>query len=174
MRGIRVTERLDNIVRPLGWYLDDCWWDLGRSDVSLTPYARVRANIAPGSDEERRAFEADCERRATVVAEYTRWADGFLLGRPGFWSRLGGQLDARWQTLLACDAPDCPLELFRSLRPVTGDFTRPPPALPAEVCLLARNVDDVYWQLFFREDWMFWTVWSHVGPQKQFRGVTEI
>jgi hypothetical protein len=40
-------------------------------------------------------------------------------------------------------------------------FGGPPADLPPDICLITRDVDHAYLDLFFRDEWMFQSVWDY-------------
>jgi hypothetical protein len=98
--------------------------------------------------------------------EYARWLDGrceYRVGKPGFFSRYGAGMEGDWKMYFVSDAPD--------LQPTSFDdavsrfdrvwFGEPPADLPADICLITRDIDHAYLDLFFRDEWMFKSVWGY-------------
>jgi hypothetical protein len=146
MKVIQIYDaRLDVCLQPLAPTLDECWWWIGGAGAS----PRLGVGVLSSADE---AEAYDRWRQ-----EYSRFVESHpvgLIGRPGFFSRFGGDIDGDWKVYCASDAIEVPLASFAAIQSYETNWFGDFPKAPADVVLIARNIDDAYWDFFFREDWM--------------------
>ena len=158
MRGIRVSSAgLGRLLSPLAWYLDDCWWYFGGNAAQLFD-GPVEQLASP-------------ERAREVEELSSKWVDdsqGIRVGRRGFFSRYADRVDFVWTTHFASDAPECPYAAFENADRTLSRLDRPE-VLPPPIFLMARDVDHVYTEFYFREDWAFQTVWPYLLGKPQWR-----
>jgi len=87
-----------------------------------------------------------------AVAEYSLWVDSDLpsyrVGLPGFFSRYADCVDSSWVKFYVSDAAQLPVHGFDEASGALGWFEAPP-AMPADICLIVRDIDGAYWDLFF-------------------------
>ena len=163
MKGLRVqSEGLGELLRPIGAFLDGCWWCLGGSGASVGPRHPGRdASVA-----KLRRWREDMERAA---AEFSLWVDNefpdYQVGLPGFFSRFADCVDSDWVRYYASDAAEVPVSAFDEARGLTVDWFAAPPALPEAICLFVRNIDNAYWDFFFRDDWAYEAVKGYLGER---------
>jgi len=105
------------------------------------------------------------ESRAATT-EYANWIDdsrGYRVGKPGFFARYGQGMDGGWQTYYVSDSPErWPSSFDQMARRFDKVwFVAPPDETPPDICLVTRDVDAAYLDLFFRDDWMFSSVWGY-------------
>jgi hypothetical protein len=168
---------LDQVLAPVATSLDHCWWFLGGAGMSF-PSVRPPARIAPPPrtaktfDDLKAQYDpADWERYSREMQaendEYNNSLDTSTddrIGRPGFFSRYARGMDSNWAMYFASDAPELPAY---SLKSAARRFERfwfdpPPDDLPSDICLITRDIDSAYLDLFFRDEWMFRTVWGYL------------
>lgn len=191
MHGITVQNiHLDRVLAPLVGTLDQCWWYLdgtGMSLPSIRPPARVPAPPAGEGARGRRGpgrhshapparFDpADWQRfmneTRAAQAEYERWVVQLgheRFGKPGFFSRYAAGMDKNWKMFFASDAPTLEQAgLAEAARLFDHDwFDSPPAELPSDICLITRDVDAAYLDLFFRDDWMCRSVLGHAAAHR--------
>ena len=134
-------DRLPTLLSPLAKQLDDCWWYIGGQGVDTsgtTSEQEINALITPGG----------------------------IAGRPGFFSRFGNGLGSDWKTYFAVDQPNDPMKIFTSFDRYENKWFDQPELVPAAVCLLIRGVDALYWDLLFRDDWMFNEIKNHLANRE--------
>jgi hypothetical protein len=152
---------LDRILAPIAEKLDACWWFIGGQGVSI-PFD-LPDDRQPTQEDYARAKP----RRDRQMEEVCRYlTQGGRSGRPGFFSRGGSGLSGDWKFYVATDVTDEPVGLFEQLENSTRDLLARPAEQPPEVCVVVQGVDWAYWDIFFREDWMFKRVWEHLQNRK--------
>jgi hypothetical protein len=168
---------LDQVLAPIAKSLDQCWWFLGGAGMSF-PSIRPPTRIAPPPktaktfDDLRAQYDrADWERYSREMQaaneEYSNWLDTSTddrIGKPGFFARYAAGMDGTWAMYYASDADQLPMHSFRSaVQRFDGVWFDPPPEdLPSDICLVTRDIDSAYLDLFFRDEWMFRTVWGYL------------
>ena len=176
MLGLTISNiHLHRVLEPIAYQLDYCWWYLGGHGmnfpsvvppkrVDVPKGAKVPEGIAPWdpADWQRYVEESDAASR-----EYARWLSDpdvadYRVGKPGFFSRYSTGLEGGWAMYCASDAGELPLSSFDQFasRFERYWFAEPPEGLPDDICLITRDVDAAYLDLFFRDEWMFKAVWS--------------
>jgi hypothetical protein len=163
MRGLRVQSKgLGELLRPIGAFLDGCWWCLGGTGVSIL-------RPAPGADASEETIQRWREEEEQAVAEYSLWVDkdfpNYQVGLPGFFSRYADCVDRDWVRYYASDAVEVPTNAFDEAGRLTVDWFAAPPALPTSICLFVRNIDNAYWDFFFRDDWAYEAVKGYLGER---------
>jgi len=101
--------------------------------------------------------------------EYAKWLDdsgavAYGVGKPGFFRRYAAGMDGDWQIYYASDAPELPVSSFDECAS-RFDFVwlvEPPDDLPEDICVITRDIDAGYLDLFFRDEWMFKPVWDYL------------
>ena len=176
MLGLTVNNiHLEQVLHPVAYHLDNCWWYLGghgMSFPSVQPPKRVDVPKGTKPLEGLAQFDpVDWQRylddTSAASREYANWLIDpdlakYRVGKPGFFSRYVAGMDGGWAMYAASDAPDLPLSSFDQFANHFERhwFTEPPEGLPDDICLITRDVDAAYLDLFFRDDWMFKAVWS--------------
>lgn len=167
MKGIRVhgsgkTQEswlhLDWLLRAAAWPLDCCWWYLDgagcRLDLPELPKFFRQGNR---NDPQMKKWHEEDE---LIRLEHNMWVDSeaaYRVGLPGWFSRYGGAIDGDWALYFAVDHGDgqLPRPILDRVHQMHSrcdwfdDISAWP--LPREVCLVARCIDDAYWDLFFRD-----------------------
>jgi hypothetical protein len=175
VKGLSVNNVcLNDVLKPAEAYLDGCWWYIGGAGMQF-PSVRTPKRAPVDSKSKKPPvppFDAvDWERylneSKAAREEYANWLVSddivkYRVGKPGFFSRYIAGIDGNWAMYCASDAPE--------LRPTSFDefesrfkrhwFDPPPENLPDDICLIARDVDAAYLDLFFRDEWLFQSVWS--------------
>jgi len=155
MYGLTVDNiHFDEVLKPIARQLDFCWWYLGGAGMTF-PWLDA-------TDRER--FDREYQAAST---EYANWLDtsaGIRVGKAGFFSRYARGIEGDWKIYYVSDAAELPADAFRA---AAAKFDRvwfePPPSdMPAEICLITRDVDHAYLDLFFRDEWMYQTVWQYL------------
>jgi hypothetical protein len=161
MNGLRASGNLGDLLKPIEAFLDGCWWCLGGSG------AKWLGTTYPGnaaSEAEVTRWREKCRRAAE---EYSLWVDDALpnyrVGIPGFFSRYGNAIETDWQIYYASDAAELPVNSFDETLGKRIGWFEAPPELPADICLLVRDIDNAYWDLFFRDEWAYDAVKGHLG-----------
>jgi hypothetical protein len=176
MFGLTVNNiHLDQVLEPVAYQLDHCWWYLGGSAMTfpgIRPPQRVEVPKGKMPPEGVAVFQADEWERYLAESdaasrEYANWIVGsdvanYGIGKPGFFSRYGPGMGGDWQMFCASDSSELKLTSFDEFasRFEGHWFTEPPDNLPDDICLITRDVDAAYLDLFFRDEWMFKAVWS--------------
>ena len=140
-------NRLEVLLSPIAPALDGCWWWIGGAGAS--PPAEVFATSDP------QAYRRWGEEYAKFVEYHDIIGD---VGRPGYFGRYAGALRRDWDVYCASDAAEPPLDSFRIVQEQRPDWFDAFHDVPTEIALIARVIDSGYWDLFFRDDWMFETV----------------
>ena len=115
-------------------------------------------------------LQRDLAENSDAEREYSTWLDtsyGDRVGRPGFFSRYAAGMGGDWQMYFASDAAVLPR---LSLSEAVSRFDRvwfdaPPADLPPDICLITRDVDHAYLDLFFRDASVFEAVWDFLDSQ---------
>lgn len=159
MQGLRIVcdQELSMILAPIQQTLDNCWWYLGGAGVQFPLHAQ-------------NATAAELEQQ---TSDYSRFLDdrsGYRVGKPGWFSRYINYVDTSWELFFACEGSSsvCPrvpldwLDTFLSKGQVSwfGDVGEW--SLPEAVVLVCRNVDDAYWDLFFRDHLSYTLIEQHM------------
>jgi hypothetical protein len=176
MQGLTVNNiHLNRVLEPVAYYLDNCWWYLGGAGMSfpsIAPPARVEVPKGTKMPEGIAQFDpVDWQRyldESNVASrEYAKWLIDpdlaeYRVGKPGFFERYAAGMDGGWAMYCVSDAPQLTLTSFDEFvsRFERHWFVEPPENLPPDICLITRDVDSAYLDLFFRDDWMFKAVWS--------------
>jgi hypothetical protein len=153
--------RLDRSLEPIAMRLDRCWWYIGGQGISI-PFDLPK-DRKPTEEEWARATAAQ-EVETEEVSRYL--TAGGRSGRPGFFSRGSRGLSGDWKFYVVADAAEEPVELFEQLARDHRDLIARPAEPPPEVCLVVQGVDWAYWDIFFRDCWMFEKVWEHMRDRK--------
>lgn len=82
------------------------------------------------------------------------------VGRPGFFTRLGDSVDFGWTTLFAIEGVELPASSISEVMKVEKMWFDPLDNLPADVVVVARDIDRAYQDFGFRDEWMFKSVES--------------
>ena len=146
MFGIRTDPSpLSIILEPLSWQLDACWWHLGGNGATLES-----------------ADHDDYER-------LTDMSSGYQVGKPGWFRRFIDQANTDWAVYIACECsseemPRTSLDQIDSYLDAgvdwLGDVGKWP--LPSDVLLVCRDVDDAWWDLFFRDEPLTKVIYNHL------------
>jgi hypothetical protein len=185
MLGLTVNNiYLARVLVPVAHYLDHCWWYLGGTGMSF-PGIRLPRTIGD-VESERTDVSRDARQRSPALeaprfdpgdlqryreetraasAEYANWVDasrGYRVGKPGFFSRYAAGMDGGWQTYYVSDsAEQWPVSFGCMAKRFDTVWFEAPVDVPPDVCLVTRDVDSAYLDLFFRDEWMFSTVWGY-------------
>jgi hypothetical protein len=195
MHGLTVDNiHLDRVLAPVAHHLDRCWWYLGGAGMSFphvrkpNPLADPETNKPQGRQDRRRArrqamqspspgprfdpedWQRYLDESRAAGEEYARWLDDsctYRVGKPGFFSRYAAGMDSNWQTYYASDSNELRPSSFDEVsRRFDGVWFDPPPGdLPPDICLITRDVDAGYLDLFFRDEWMFDMVWHYLDKK---------
>lgn len=193
--GLTVSDiDLDRVLAPAANHLDNCWWYLGGAGMSfpwVKPPRRVEPPEPPPAGRQARKKARNQARRSppsgamqfdpedwqryqdetnAAAAEYGQWLDDsvdYRVGKPGFFKRYAAGMDGDWQMYFASDEPQLPVNAFdECVRRFDGNwFEAPPDDLPRDICLITRDVDHAYLDLFFRDEWMFKSVWAYLDAK---------
>ncbi len=140
------------MLQPITAFLDGCWWCLGGCGASYGPRY-------PGKDTTPDQLARWREELARAADEYSLWVDfdwpNYRVGIPGFFSRYASGINTDWKIYYASDAPQLPVHSFDEVQSKSIGWFEPPPPLPADICILVRDIDNAYWDLFFRDDWAY-------------------
>jgi hypothetical protein len=187
MHGLTVHNfRLAQALAPIAVSMDQCWWYLGGAGMSfpsIQPPARLTTPTHIQNDRFRRGpgryasvqaashFDpADWQRylaeSAAAAEEYGKCVDllgDARVGKPGFFRRYAAGMDTNWQIYFASDAPALEQVGFGdAARQFNGVWFDPPPTeLPTDICLITRDIDSAYLDLFFRDEPMYHSVLNH-------------
>ena len=183
---------IDQVLAPVASQMDRCWWYLGGTGMRL-PWIRQPRTLTPprpdptklGRREKRKLKRMPVERpdydpvdwqryldeSRAAATEYEKWLEvgtgGCRVGKPGFFKRYAAGMDHDWKAYFASDASEMPLssmdEGARRFDRVW--FHEPPDDLPKDVCVIVRDIDAAYLDLFFRDEWMFTTVWGYLDAK---------
>ena len=183
MHGLTVgNTKLDLVLAPIAQALDKCWWHINgagmrfpqvRQPRRLPAEKPVRPRRGPGRHTAADVLgpydPADYQRytdeMSTTRREFEGWFfQGFAM--PGFFSRYAEGVCGDWQVCFASDAEDLPLSLHEAASRFGRVWFAPPPDdLPSDICLITRDVDYAYLDLFFRDRWMFDSVWNDLDAK---------
>jgi hypothetical protein len=172
MQGLRASGNLGDLLKPIEAFLDGCWWCLGGSG------AKSLGTTYPGKGASETAMSLWREECRRAAEEYSLWVDDALpdsrVGIPGFFSRYANAIDTDWKIYYASDAAELPANSFDEARGKRIGWFESPPELPADICLLVRDIDNAYWDLFFRDEWAYEAVKGHLGGRaKEFVDVSQ-
>lgn len=144
MKILQIQDnRLEVMLSPLASLLDGYWWWIGG------------AGAMPGD-----------LLAANDLAALRRWSDEYAtfiqqhdiigrVARPGYFSRYAGAMDCDWDVYCASDAAEPPLKSFWVIQQQRLDWFAAFKSVPTDIALIARVIDGGYWDLFFRDDWLF-------------------
>jgi hypothetical protein len=168
VHGLHVNHAdFDQVLKPLAGFLDACWWNLGGAGMhfpSIRPAARLKGSrINEFDPDDLKRYIAE-QREAS--AEYDKWVDNSTtdrVGIPGFFSRYAPGIEGNWKTYYVSDAVNLPAESFALARKTfDGNWFDWPPEVPKEICLITRDIDAAYLDLFFRDEWMYRSVFDYL------------
>jgi hypothetical protein len=182
MHGLTVHNiHLDQVLAPVAISLDACWWNLDGAGMSF-PWVRPPTRLPPEPPKPRRrgpgrhTFSApplfdppDWQRyldeSRAAREEYDHWIEllgSNRIGKPGFFRRYAAGMNGDWQIYFASDAPTLETAGFAEADRLFNRvwFDPPPTAMPADICLITRDVDAAYLDLFFRDEWMYRTIFD--------------
>ncbi len=138
-------SKLSTILEPLSWQLDACWWHLGGHGASL----------------EGREHD-DYER-------LTDGSAGYQVGKPGWFRRFIDKADTDWAVYVACECssdemPRASLNQIDSYLHKGIDWLGDVGKwhLPSDVLLVCRDVDNAWWDLFFRDESLAKVIQNHL------------
>jgi hypothetical protein len=176
MLGLTVNNtHLHRVLEPLAYHLDYCWWYLGGAGMSfpaIRPPKRVEVPKSTKLSEGVAEFDpADWQRYLdesnAASREYANWLTdldfaSYRVGKPGFFRRYASGMDGNWAMYCASDAGELPLPSFDvfASRFEGHWFVQAPDDLPPDICLITRDIDSAYLDVFFRDEWMHKSVWS--------------
>ena len=187
MHGLTINNiHLDRVLAPIAIALDACWWYLGGAGMSfpsIRPPTRLPPEPHHAGERKRRGpgrhtrtgppkydppdWQRYLSESRAAQDEYARWIDhlgGARIGKPGFFRRYAAGMDKNWQMYFVSDAAalDCTGFVADALRRFKGVwFDAPPPDLPADICLITRDIDGAYVDMFFRDEWMYRSVFDY-------------
>jgi hypothetical protein len=169
MHGLTVSNTcLEQTLAAIAAHLDQCWWYLGGAGMSFPWIRPPRRSDDSGLKFDPVDWDRYLRENEAAAREYGRWLDNdsaaYRVGKPGFFSRYSAGMEGDWKIYYASDAAAIPLSSFdEAAGRFDGVWFDPPPDdLPADICLITRDIDHAYLDLFFRDDWMFRTVWGYL------------
>lgn len=156
MHGLRIDPaKLSLLLRPIGDYLDACWWYLNGSGASI-PSTQAK-------------YVVDNEAAFRDYSSFTSDENGYRVGTPGWFLKYIDWTDTDWAMYMACesstrDSPKETLDWINTFYSQGVDWFRHAKKweLPKDVVFVCRNIDDAYWDLFFRDKSMMNAVEQYV------------
>ena len=128
-----------DILKPLDSFLDQCWWYIGYTGN----YSR------PDSDEvESKKWDEAYDR---LIIE----PNNYRVAKPGFWSFAGSGIEPE-AIYYVIQADDMPMDTLDKVHQTGGWFDDPNEwSLPEDVCLILRDIDAAYCDVFVNRQWMY-------------------
>lgn len=169
MLGVRIHTRrkLSRLLEPLNSALDRCWWYLNGKGVSLGPPSPVAtpelpADQSPVGWAKWRAENVDwvsaCHGQRDAYDEWVNADASYRVGLPGWFSRYIDCAEMDWAIYYACDGADSlprvTLDWIAAFHATGVDWFGDPRdwSLPTGVAAIIRDIDNAYWDIFFRDN----------------------
>jgi hypothetical protein len=174
---------LSELLQPLREKLDAARWYLNGYGINFVSLLQEIGGLSPlgglttGTENElaewletnREWLKANEQQMSQAVEEYEHWMDdtaGYRVGLPGWFSRYVDYADTCWAGYVVCESangerPKAALSAVRQSDPAweqdPATFT-----FPEEVIFACKNVDDAWWDFYFRDEVDLRAVREHV------------
>lgn len=158
---------MSRLLEPFHHALDQCWWFLNGHGHTFPAPEGYKGPSPPCFDSYAGYQEWTLDHpewlaaKNDQVAEYSRWIDdaaGYNVGLPGWYSRYVDFADSDWAIYFACasetdELPRTTLDRLNSFHSQGVNWFDDPSdwSLPQDVVAACRNIDNVYWDLFFAD-----------------------
>lgn len=185
MLGLRIdlSAELSELLEPLLAKFDAAWWYLNGYGMQFEKLLNETEGLSPpgalktGSREELERWlqdnqewlKANERQMSRVIDEYECWMDdstSFRVGLPGWFSRYVDYAETCWAGYVVCESDDGdpPSEAMSFLRQSDPGWEQDPATFtfPPEVIFACQNVDDAYWNFYFRDEAELEAVREHV------------
>lgn len=180
MFGLRIDSppKLTKILEPFRDFFDSCWWYLDGHGATLpnpknapppTPLQYESADSVERWKAENAFWLSQMKKQQE---EYALWVDDSEknhVGILGWYSRYMDYADTDWAIYYACHntqnlTPQATLQWLGAFECPQNIWSSDPAnwLLPDEVVTVCRNIDNAYWDVFFRDPSWKITIQNHL------------